>query len=75
MKILKITNGSDILEVQYNEQSDGVYISEAQFFARGTRGNGGVHFDMDEPEDVKALIDTLTEIYNKQLAHYSKQPK
>lgn len=77
MKILKLTDGGNgTLELQYNEQSSSVYLSEAQLFITGDYDsiNKGIYFEIDNVEDITELIKWLCTIRGNMVSHYAKQP-
>lgn len=77
MKILKLADGSGgSLELQYREQSSQVYLAEAQIFIQGEydNGNKGMHFDIDEVDDISELIKWLCVIRGKMVEHYKNKP-
>lgn len=71
--VFMLRDGVGSLEVQYNQQSDAVYLAEAQIIILGEYINGGCNFDIDNVEDMDRIINYLTELRDKIKTHYSNQ--
>lgn len=68
--IFLLRSGNDELEIQYNQQSSGVYLAETQISIKTEPIDGYSYFEIDNIEDMDRLISHVSELREKMKIHY-----